>query len=109
MYSWYLCFTSASDSNGNVYRQYVYDPYGNIISIKDGSGTAVDISITRESIMLTRERACTKNLMCVRFLVQEEKSPTLVGMPIVSVGYWGEKIKGFLPKRKKAVWFGKQP
>lgn len=35
--------TAVTDSNGNVYRQYVYDPYGNIISVKDGIGNAINI------------------------------------------------------------------
>ncbi|KLU63529.1 tRNA(Glu)-specific nuclease WapA precursor [Peptococcaceae bacterium CEB3] len=33
-----------TDSNGNLYRQYVYDPYGNIISVKDGNGNSINIA-----------------------------------------------------------------
>lgn len=33
-----------TDANGNVYRQYYYDPYGNVIKVLDGSGNAVDIN-----------------------------------------------------------------
>ena len=36
--------TVVTDSNGNVYRQYIYDPYGNIISAQDGSGTSININ-----------------------------------------------------------------
>ena len=33
-----------TNSSGSVYRQYVYDPYGNIISVKDGSGNPINIT-----------------------------------------------------------------
>ena len=29
---------------GNVYRQYSYDPYGNVISVKDGAGVSKNMS-----------------------------------------------------------------
>jgi len=39
---------AVTDTNGNVYRQYAYDPYGNIISVKDGSRNAINIGIDPE-------------------------------------------------------------
>ena len=39
--------TDSSDPTnitGKIYRQYTYDPYGNIISAKDGDGNAIDIN-----------------------------------------------------------------
>ena len=33
-----------TDASGNVYRQYYYDPYGNVIKVLDGSGATVDIN-----------------------------------------------------------------
>ena len=33
-----------TDSNGAVYRQYAYDPYGNVISVKDKDGVSKDMS-----------------------------------------------------------------
>ncbi|MDQ7095865.1 hypothetical protein REC12_19920 [Desulfosporosinus sp. PR] len=35
--------TAVTDANGAVYRQYVYDPYGNIISVKDDSVNSINI------------------------------------------------------------------
>jgi RHS repeat-associated protein len=32
---------AVTDSNGDVYRQYVYDPYGNLIKMADGTGNPV--------------------------------------------------------------------
>ncbi|WP_169315925.1 RHS repeat protein [Desulfosporosinus youngiae] len=31
-------FVAVTDSNEAVYLQYAYDPYGNVISVKDGAG-----------------------------------------------------------------------
>lgn len=33
--------TSVTNSSGNVFRQYLYDPYGNVISLLDGNGNPV--------------------------------------------------------------------
>lgn len=37
-------WTNSYSSAAIVYRQYVYDPYGNIISVKDSSGNSINLS-----------------------------------------------------------------